>query len=228
MAASWEMLRLAISVKDYSMAASTLCQELECEEMDLVPLLSGVVAEVISKAETAKACAQARRANKGSAFSRFNKSPNQAGEEESKDDATAQAAEVARRCWKSSVRTLFDNSEQAATSMLADLRNEYTSEEFIRAAKEVNDGWAPKAAGNFQKLNDINTLCLQVGKPVLDRYGFSPDEKGDKEFRSIIQRLSKTSKQVKDMNNNNRRLVFRAFPDLDGQNGDDDDDSDDE
>mmetsp|Transcript_105839 Transcript_105839/g.326524 ORF Transcript_105839/g.326524 Transcript_105839/m.326524 type:complete len:195 (+) Transcript_105839:73-657(+) len=190
MAASWEMLRLAIAEKDYSMATSTLCQELECESADLAPMLSGILAEVIRKDEAAKA----KRVQKGSAFSRFNGS-------------------------------LFSGSAQAATAMLADLADEYSSDEFVRRAGEVNDGWSAGATSNSQKVKDIDHLCLQVGKPVLERYGFSPDVKGDRDFRSILQELSKTSKEVRDMNNRNRRLVFSAFPGLRDQDDDSDEDS---
>mmetsp|Transcript_53639 Transcript_53639/g.160121 ORF Transcript_53639/g.160121 Transcript_53639/m.160121 type:complete len:223 (+) Transcript_53639:81-749(+) len=218
MAASWEMLRLAIAEKDYSMATSTLCQELECESADLAPMLSGILAEVIRKDEAAKA----KRVQKGSAFSRFNGSLPQ---ECSASQAPAEATDVARRCWRSGLRSLFSGSAQAATAMLADLADEYSSDEFVRRAGEVNDGWSAGATSNSQKVKDIDHLCLQVGKPVLERYGFSPDVKGDRDFRSILQELSKTSKEVRDMNNRNRRLVFSAFPGLRDQDDDSDEDS---
>mmetsp|Transcript_63737 Transcript_63737/g.197349 ORF Transcript_63737/g.197349 Transcript_63737/m.197349 type:complete len:225 (+) Transcript_63737:113-787(+) len=210
MAASWEMLRLALAEKDYSMATSTLCTELECEPLDLVPMMSSILAEAIRRNEATKP----KRAHKGGAFSRINQGPGQPGqaaEQPTDPTATAQADE-ARRCWRSGVRSLFGANDQAATAMLADLADEYSSPAFLTAAKDVSDEWSSRPASAFQKLKDIDQLCLQVGKPVLQRYGFSPDEKGDKDFRAILAELSKTSKEIKSMNNSNRRLVFRAFP----------------
>lgn len=219
MAAQWEMLRVASETQDYTLATTTLLEELGYgEPTEILPFLKGVLAEVIRREDSAALTAQARRAKKGSAFGGFKAAVEEAlpsagpARQKDGDGGRAQEEDGATRRWRRTLRAVF--SEEAATSMLTEFAEMYKSLEWARAAANTSGCWDAET-NRDQRLADIRKCCISKYTPVLARYGFTPDERGYEDMKAILDSLAAKNKEIILLKMKDSSLVLKSFPDLD-------------
>mmetsp|Transcript_94329 Transcript_94329/g.236820 ORF Transcript_94329/g.236820 Transcript_94329/m.236820 type:complete len:236 (+) Transcript_94329:56-763(+) len=222
MAAGWETLKVACEGNDFSLATSTLLQELEFEDpTDLLPLLCGVLTEVICRADEVESKAHAIRARKGSAFSRFAAPQAAAGDdddgEKARSSTAAERKSKAReslvsgaRRWKRTLRTLFNFDASAAA--ITDLEELYQSDEFSRAAAALNREFEFSEKNFTQRNAEIDNLCRRATMPIASRYGFTQDDVGVKDMRAKIEEVTQGNHEMLQLKAGLNKMVVEKLP----------------
>mmetsp|Transcript_116602 Transcript_116602/g.249319 ORF Transcript_116602/g.249319 Transcript_116602/m.249319 type:complete len:214 (-) Transcript_116602:172-813(-) len=205
MSAGWDTLRAALDNQDYAMATTTMLENLDyTNEMELLPMLRGVLAEVIKREDASRQQAEARRAKKGSAFgSHFNK------DEKPEEKEAGPVASDATRRWRRTLRAVFNG--EAAVAMLNEMIEQYQGAEFRAIVTELREHWRLLGPG-ANKMADMEATCMKhVMGPTLERYGFEGGEKGSKEFKAVVGELATVDKETKDKNHEASKIVMTLF-----------------
>lgn len=197
-----------VGMKDYPKCVDLLQSILHCESyLDLLPLLRGALIEVIKREDDANFAREARRRTKAKGFSRVVGSSSGADSAVTKSDPLCQPE---MRRWRRMLRVLFN--DEAAVALLNQVIDVYNSDNFVRAAKELNESWVDGTTLDEQN-RCVESTCLSCGfGDVLLRFGFSSDPKGNKEVNAILSELSSTSEVVSLKNAEVVKLIFRHVP----------------
>jgi len=233
---SWDMLRTGTRIGEWSLVVDVLWKGLCYKSpLDLLPFLRGALSEVVRWEEEHKAAKQARVRSAFGHFSGPDKPIGRGpgpppvtsampGAERTGGDiaATASSLELGEaeredpdapsRRWKRLLRAMF--SAEAAISLLTQCLDIYTTDDFQAACFDLNNSWARDEKYDAQ-VRSIDRLCLSRGfGVVLERFGFTPDDKGTKEIEAIISELSTQDQGVSEKQNEVRRILFEHFPRL--------------
>jgi len=169
---------------------------------------------VIKREDHATKKKSALRANRGiSAFSRYTATDQGTMGREQAVACRGQDEEADEvRRWRRTLRAVF--SEEAAAAMLTELSLQYQTEDFQVACRRLNESWGP-GTDYLRQMQDIDELCLRrVLGPMLCRYGFSADQKGNQEVNNIIADLSTHSSEVYEKKMQVQRQIFSYFTNL--------------
>jgi len=103
-------------------------------------------------------------------------------------------------------------NQDSALSLLGELKAGYMRPRFADASRTMNASWS-EGKKQSEKMRDVDTVCLKlVVGPIIERYGFSPDEKGMKQATEEIQEQAKLSSKVMEAHIANQKLVLSLFP----------------
>lgn len=206
---AFKMLRSANAREEYSTVVEILCGSLFMEDsMELLPLLKGTLAEVIRRQDEATLKAKTK-AKKSSAFGKFGGPDGSGypGRAAAEEDESAPSNR-----WQHLLRAMFN--AEAACALLEEVLVGYRGEEFLNAAKTMNDSWGAYDVYEDQ-MASINAMCLEkVLGAVLRRYGFTWDERGNQDISTVVASLATTSSEVAMRQIAVQKQVFSSFPAL--------------
>jgi len=229
---SWDMLRTGTRIEEWPLVVDVLCKGLCYKSpLDLLPFLRGALCEVVRWEEEHKVAKQARAR---SAFGHFAgpdrpvghgpgpppvaaATPGTGGDVYAAGGGPsglepAEDSDAPSRRWKRLLRAMF--SADTAIALLTQSLDIYMTDDFHAACFDLNNSWARDEKFDVQ-MRSIDTLCLRHGLGVvLERFGFSHDDKGMKEIDAIISELATQNEEVKQKHNELRRNLFEHFPRL--------------
>jgi len=206
---TWKVLRAFIHAEDFSSVCDVLCTNLLLEDpIALLPILRGLLTEVLKvEDETIKEKREAKaKAKKLSAFQQHAAERGVADKLVKEEPLDEQAG---FRRWKRTIRHMFN--AEAACCMLDEALVGYYDEAFVVAANTLDKSWGPYHTYEEQT-KEIDQLCLStVMAPIADRYGFTPDLRGQLEISYVINCLAQTNRKVAQKQASVQKQVLSCF-----------------
>eukprot|EP00747_Dinoflagellata_sp_TGD_P021952 gnl/TRDRNA2_/TRDRNA2_128803_c0_seq2.p1 gnl/TRDRNA2_/TRDRNA2_128803_c0~~gnl/TRDRNA2_/TRDRNA2_128803_c0_seq2.p1 ORF type:complete len:300 (-),score=68.92 gnl/TRDRNA2_/TRDRNA2_128803_c0_seq2:77-976(-) len=214
----WQKFREAAEGENYAAVKAILQQELHCQSaLDLLPLLRGVLAEVIMEDDMAQEQALLRRDQRVSAFDKFRGGDPLEVAPRPGALAAWRAQDPGQRRWRRSMRALL--TADAAAAMMREFIGQYRSPAFSERCKavaseyKVRKGIGP-GSGLQERKAVIDKLCVPVQITVIERYGFSPDEAGIKDMEALLSTLEIERPEIKALKVEVDRVLFVNLGDM--------------